>query len=54
MKTKDYELAFTLAMGHLLGSDFDWVGTVVITISFLIGSFIVNRSLEMYENRNKN
>jgi|GEM_PF-2331933 hypothetical protein len=54
MERKDFGNATILALGHLLGSDFDWLGTIVVAIAWLTGAFIVNKALEMYERRNKN
>ena len=51
METKDYLNAGIFGLGHLLGSDFEWIGTGVVILAWLVGSFIVSKSLQMYYDR---
>lgn len=51
METRDFRNAGILALGHLLGSDFEWLGTGVVAIAWLVGSFIVTKAMQMYYDR---
>jgi F0F1-type ATP synthase membrane subunit b/b' len=51
MEIKNYLNAGIFGLGHLLGSDFDWLGTGVIILVWLVGSFIVDKISKMYSDR---
>jgi|SaaInl5LU_22_DNA_1037371.scaffolds.fasta_scaffold05979_12 hypothetical protein len=40
------KLGLAAGVGHLLGSDFDWIGTAVLTFIAVVGLFVVEKAVQ--------
>lgn len=49
MEAKDFGHAAILALGHLLGSDFDWISTMVLSAAWLVGCYIISKYMLLYK-----
>jgi len=47
------KLGLAAGVGHLLGSDFDWTATAVLTIVAVVGLSVIEKAVQQFSNNDE-